>query len=84
MSGEFSSDEIGEIVTMILGTVHPVFVGNFNPVLTECHGFQVAHTTLVYRRLKVKSNSSSVFWNVKLANLVMVSIMRSYFVRSSS
>ena len=34
MSGEFSSDEIEEIVTMILGTVHPVFVGNFNPVLT--------------------------------------------------
>ncbi len=38
MSGEFSSDEIGEIVTMILGTVHPVFVGNFNPVLTPFDG----------------------------------------------
>jgi hypothetical protein len=37
MSGEFSSDEIGEIVTMILGTVHPVFVGNFNPVLTRAN-----------------------------------------------
>jgi hypothetical protein len=29
------SDEIGEIVTMILGKVHSVFVGNFNPVLTQ-------------------------------------------------